>query len=115
MSLTRPELSDQIGNIQGFGGPDANAESTEISLQDHRPELFKGQKGAILQVLLDSRGKWIPAYELSKQALQYNARVFSLRREGYIIANKTERLGGKVHGSFRLVSEPEDRVEGEQS
>jgi hypothetical protein len=68
--------------------------------------LFKGQKAEILGELIGSRGRWIPAYKLASIALQYNARIKELRDIGYVIKNKTERVGRQVHGSFRLVSCP---------
>ena len=82
--------------------------STEnpISLRGHQPLLFKGQKAAILGLLLKNRGNWIPSYGLSAVALQYSASVKELRDAGYTIENRTERHGRQVHGSFRLVACP---------
>lgn len=74
----------------------------------HRPELFKGQKGAILDLLLQHRGQWIPAYVLAGRALQYNARVKELRDAGFHVENRTKRIGRQVPGEFRLVSSPDD-------
>lgn len=63
-----------------------------------------------IESLLRSRyNQWIPAYELSDLALQYCARVNSIRRklrnagDWERIENKTERIGGQVRGSYRLV------------
>src|SRR6266403_968169 len=62
-----------------------------------------------IEALLRSRyGQWIPAFELSNLALQYCARINSIRKrlkaagdtEG--IQNKTERVRGQVHGSYRI-------------
>ena len=80
-------------------------------ISGHRPGLFKGQKAAILDLLQQNRGQWIPAYSLSAVALQYNARVKELRDAGYVIENKTARHGRQVHGSFRLVTCPGDEVQ----
>jgi hypothetical protein len=74
-----------------------------LSLHGHQPLLFKGQKFAILDLLLRNRGQWVPANVLAGVALQYSSRIFFLRREGYQIENKTERVGRKVHGAFRLI------------
>lgn len=79
---------------------------TNDSVRGHCPGLFTGQKGAILGLLLQNRGKWVPAYTLAGVALQYSSRIFSLRREGFQIENKTERHGRQVYGSFRLVACP---------
>jgi hypothetical protein len=92
----------------------AGIEAKEIHAFDHisghRPGLFKGQKAAILDLLQQNRGQWIPAYSLSAVALQYSARVKELRDAGYVIENKTARYGRQVHGSFRLVSCPGEEV-----
>jgi hypothetical protein len=68
---------------------DTAGSSTEylasLSLRGHKPLLFKGQKFAILDLLLRNRGQWVPAYVLAGVALQYSSRIFSLRREGYQI------------------------------
>ena len=84
------------------------AEQTVIQFQlhGHQPSTFKGQKLELLNALLAHRGEWIPAFELGRIALQYNARVYELREAGYRIENMTRRVGGQVHGSFRLVSCP---------
>jgi hypothetical protein len=75
-------------------------------LRGPQPRKFLSQKNAIFKLLRDSRGRWVPAYRLSRIALQYSSRVSELRRSGCLIANRTERVGGKVYGSFRLVSMP---------
>jgi hypothetical protein len=89
---------------------DALQSSTEnqanLSLRGHQPQLFNGQCATILALLLSNRGNWVPAYKLAALALQYSSRVASLRSAGYVTQNKTERAGGKVHGSFRLVACP---------
>jgi hypothetical protein len=90
----------------------ATENQTNLSLHGHQPLLFKGQKFAILDLLLRNRGQWVKAYVLAGIALQYSSRIFSLRREGYQIENKTTRVGGKVHGAFRLVSCPGEPSEG---
>jgi hypothetical protein len=80
-------------------------------LKGHQPVVFKGQRGKILRLLEESQSQWVPAYRLAGIALQYNARVKELRDHGYVIENKTERVGGAVHGSFRLVSAPQEHTE----
>jgi hypothetical protein len=77
-----------------------------ISVHGHRPELFTGQRGAILRLLLDNRGIWVPVFRLSALALQYNARVKELRDAGYTIENRTSRRGKQVLGEFRLTACP---------
>jgi hypothetical protein len=76
------------------------------SISGHRPELFRGQRGAILRLLLLERGRWIPSHRLADIALQYSARVKELRDAGYVIQNQTKRVNGQVHGAFTLVACP---------
>lgn len=78
----------------------------QILLYGHRPEVFTGQKAAVLELLLSHREQWVPAYKLAGLALQYNARVKELRDAGYVIQNRTARVGKQVHGSFRLLACP---------
>ena len=82
------------------------AEHVAIQISGHQPGLFTTQKEEILNLLLRNRGNWVPAYALAGVALQYSSRIFSLRREGYQIQNKTTRVAGKVHGAFRLIALP---------
>jgi hypothetical protein len=63
-----------------------------------------------IEALLRSRyGQWVPAYELSDLALQYCARLNSIRKkllragERERVENKTEWVNGKCHGSYRIV------------
>ncbi len=69
---------------------------------------FATQAERIESLLRSRYGQWIPAYELSDLALQYCARINAIRKklkaagdtEG--IQNKTERVRGQVHGSYRI-------------
>ena len=80
---------------------------TVLNFRGHRPEVFGGQRKAILDALLERRGEWIPSFVLAGIALQYSARVRELRNAGYTIENRTQRVGRQVHGSFRLVACPD--------
>ena len=82
-----------------------------LSMHGHRPQLLKGQKAAVLALLLKHRGQWVPAYKLAAIALQYSARIRELRTAGFDIDNKPERVNGKVHGSFQLVAWPGETCE----
>jgi hypothetical protein len=66
----------------------------------------KSQRTQILRLLIDARGGWVPLPKLLACAAQYNARVLELRRLGFVIENKTERVHGVRHSWFRLVSWP---------
>lgn len=63
------------------------------------------QQDAIHQLLLDARGGWVPLPELMKLAAQYNARIYSLRRDGHRIENRTEIVSGERYSWFRLLPE----------
>jgi hypothetical protein len=67
----------------------------------------KSQKEEILELLRSRKGQWVPLPELLSIAAQYGARVMELRRAGFDIANKTERVGRMTHSWFMLVSEPD--------
>jgi hypothetical protein len=63
-----------------------------------------------IEALLRSRyGQWIPSYELSDLALQYCARINSIRKkllragDRERVENKTEWVNGQCHGSYRIV------------
>src|SRR5437016_14006885 len=69
----------------------------------------RGTQAEKIEALLRSRyGEWIPAYELSDLALQYCARINSIRKklraagDAEEIQNKTEHVRGRVHGSYRI-------------
>jgi Helix-turn-helix domain len=67
----------------------------------------KTQRGEILRLLLDAQGSWVPLPDvLALGIAQYNARIYELRRLGFDIENRTERVGGERHSWFRLVSSP---------
>lgn len=66
------------------------------------------QCSRILTILKDNEGNWLPSYIFAKThgILQYNARIFSLRRKYkdlYIIENTVKRHGTQRHGFFRLI------------
>ncbi len=66
----------------------------------------KTQRAEILRLLIDARGGWVPLPEIMPCAAQYNARVLELRRLGFVIENRSERVNGMRHSWFRLVSSP---------
>jgi hypothetical protein len=85
--------------------PNASSKNTKI-VEGHCPHLFTGQKAAILELLRQHRGQPVPVYKLAALSLQYNSRLFELRRAGFVIENNTKRAGRQIHGTFTLVSEP---------
>jgi hypothetical protein len=69
-----------------------------------------GTQAERIETLLRSRyGAWVPAYELSDLALQYCARIASIRKKLKTaggrerVENKTEWVSGQCHGSYRIV------------
>jgi hypothetical protein len=69
------------------------------------------QRERLLHLLEESSGEWVPLRcILALGIAQYNARFFELRRQlrprGWRIENRTRRVGGVVHSSFRLVPPP---------
>jgi hypothetical protein len=69
---------------------------------------FSTQADKIENLLRSRYGVWIPAYELADVALQYCARINAIRKklrgagDTEEIQNKTERVRGQVHGSYRI-------------
>ena len=59
----------------------------------------------ILNLLASRIGEWVPLPEiLDLHIAQYNARIFTLRKEGHEIESKVETQGdGSRHSWFRLV------------
>jgi hypothetical protein len=69
----------------------------------------KTQRAAILHVLINARGSWVPLPEIRALGVaQYNARIFELRRLGFDIENRieTDVETGARHSWFRLVASP---------
>src|SRR5437667_8319536 len=48
---------------------------------------------------------WVPLPEILACAAQYKARIHELRRMGFTIKNRTERVHGERHSWFRLLAE----------
>jgi hypothetical protein len=60
------------------------------------------QRDKVKQLLEDRTGQWVPCYLLAAISLQYNARVFELRAEGFEILNSTQhRTDGTVYSWFK--------------
>jgi hypothetical protein len=53
----------------------------------------KTQRARILRVLLEGKGREVPALRLAQEALQYNTCVLELRRLGFLIQNRSETVG----------------------
>jgi hypothetical protein len=76
-------------------------------MTDGQQAAGRTQENQILWLLEAAWPKWTPSPELAKISLQYNARIFSLRRrKGWLIENRVEIVDGVRHGSFRLGSRP---------
>jgi hypothetical protein len=77
--------------------------TTNLGTQDNPS---KTQRSRILRLLIDAHGAWIPLPEIMAYAAQYNARILELRRLGFNVENRTERVDGVRHSWFRLLSSP---------
>jgi hypothetical protein len=67
------------------------------------PDQPSSQKARIAWKLHAAYPNWVPAPSLAAVSLQYSARIFELRREGWQIDNKVEvQPDGTKHGFFRL-------------
>lgn len=71
---------------------------------NHFSPQSKTQCAAILRLLIDARGAWVSLPEIMACAAQYNARIFSLRRMGFNVENRTETVNGVRHSWFRLIA-----------
>ena len=71
------------------------------------PESAKTQRARILGLLIDARGGWVPSPEIAACAMQYNARLYELRKLGFCIENhiETDLDTGVRRSWFRLVKE----------
>lgn len=56
--------------------------------------------------LTDGWPRWVSSWDLAQIALQYNARISSLRRQGWLIQNRVTVVDGIRHGEFRLGTAP---------
>ncbi len=67
------------------------------------------QEDAILRVLVDAAGAWVPLPQIimaqgsGRIIGQYNARIYGLRRRGHEIENRKKRVVGRVHSEYRLI------------
>ena len=68
------------------------------------PSTRQTQESRVLMLLQATWPGWVPAPALAKISLQYSARIFSLRRRGWLIENRVQTRDGVRHGSFRLGS-----------
>jgi hypothetical protein len=105
----------QIVSMCGFQrkGPEA---SGDVELQpreepmprsvNHFSIQSKTQRSAILRLLIDARGAWVPLPKIMACAAQYNSRLLELRRLGFNVENRTENVDGARHSWFRLLTSP---------
>lgn len=60
------------------------------------------QREKIRQLLQNQEDCWVPCYLLAAISLQYNARVYELRAQGFEILNSTQkRTDGTVYSWFK--------------
>jgi len=70
------------------------------------------QQEKILRLLQSRPNEWVSLPEiLSLGVAQYNARIYDLRRMGYLIENKLiETIHGQRHTAFRLVTQKQHQL-----
>ena len=86
-----------------FRAPENTAVRNAIATLVHRST----QSAALLRLLIDAHGSWVPLPQILALGIaQYGSRIFELRRLGFVIENKTERINGARHSWFRLVNSP---------
>jgi hypothetical protein len=62
------------------------------------------QKARVLNLLYEHRNNWVSSVNLSHISLQYNSRIFSLRRDGWDIRSWVRRVRpGVKFGYYCLV------------
>ncbi len=65
------------------------------------------QEQRILALLESSWPNWVPSVALSRISLGYPARIWSLRRKGWLISNRVQFHDGlSKHGFYKLGSPP---------
>jgi hypothetical protein len=70
------------------------------------------QRDKLLRMLREAEGKWVPLYDILNLGIaQYGARVFELRKLGFLIENKVKQVDGVRYSWFRL--KPQDVVVGQ--
>jgi Helix-turn-helix domain len=74
------------------------------------PDSKKTQQGKILNLLLHAKGRWVSLPEILGLGIaQYGARIFELRRLGFRIRNRTERVEGQIRSWFCLERQPQQQ------
>jgi hypothetical protein len=66
----------------------------------------KTQRAKILRLLLEAKGRELPAFGMARLALQYSARIHELRKLGFDIQNRSETVKGQRRSWFRLAMTP---------
>jgi hypothetical protein len=86
-----------------FCAPENTAVRNASATLVHR----KTQSAALLRLLIDAHGSWVPLPQILTLGIaQYGARIHELRRLGFAIENRTERVNGARHSWFRLLNSP---------
>jgi hypothetical protein len=74
---------------------------------NHSTPQSNTQRAAILRLLIDARGAWVPLPEIMACAAQYNARLHELRKAGFNIPKpRIETINGQKHTWYRLLASP---------
>ncbi len=65
----------------------------------------ENQKDTVLRLLREARGNPVPAYKLAREGggLQFQTRIYELRKDGHVIQNDMKRVEGVTHSTYRLI------------
>lgn len=63
----------------------------------------KAQEKKIKELFTSRPFEWIPVFVIQNHALQYNARIFTLRHKGMQIENKIKTIDGARHSCYRYI------------
>jgi len=71
---------------------------------------MKDQLNMVRNIFKSKQNQWIPLYELTEIAAQYNARIYTLRREGMEIINRTKTINGVKNSWYKYVTLKEEKT-----
>jgi len=77
--------------------------STLLKQQESEHGSAKAQRSNVLRRLIDAGGAWVPAAKIAELALQYNARIFELRKLGFKIESRIVEENGTRFSYYRLL------------
>jgi hypothetical protein len=72
-------------------------------------DIRKPQSIRLLELFVQANGAEVPLTAILQLRIsQFGARIFELRRQGFVIKNRTEHINGTVHSWYHLESSPDE-------